>query len=113
MDMFTMVAIIMLCGIVVNTGIVLVDYTNQLVRGGMSVREAVIKAGESRLRPVLMSTLTTIIGLVPLSFFPGISSQMIQPLGLTVVGGLGASTLITLFFIPVLYSLANEGRRRG
>ncbi|MHC6204127.1 efflux RND transporter permease subunit [Breznakiellaceae bacterium SP9] len=112
MDMFTMIAIIMLCGIVVNTGIVLVDYTNQLVRDGIPVRTAVLKAGESRLRPVLMSTLTTIIGLVPMSFFPGVSSQLIQPLGLTVVGGLGASTLITLFFIPVLYSLVNEGRRK-
>jgi HAE1 family hydrophobic/amphiphilic exporter-1 len=59
-----------------------------------------------------MSTLTTIFGLVPMSFFPGVSSQLIQPLGLTVVGGLGASTLITLFFIPVLYSLVNEGRRK-
>ncbi|MFP3043616.1 efflux RND transporter permease subunit [Treponema primitia] len=113
MDMFTMIAIIMLSGMVVNTGIVLVDYTNQLVRGGMPVRAAVVKAGESRFRPVLMSTLTTIIGLVPMSFFPGVSSQMIQPLGLTVVGGLGASTVITLFFIPVLYSLVNEGRRKS
>ncbi|GHV85976.1 multidrug ABC transporter [Spirochaetia bacterium] len=112
MDMFTMVTIIMLSGIVVNTGIVLVDYTNQLVRAGLSVGEACVEAGASRLRPVLMATLTTILGLVPISFFPGVSSQMIQPLGLTVIGGLGASTLITLFFVPVLYSLVYDRVKR-
>ncbi|MDR3334359.1 MAG: efflux RND transporter permease subunit [Treponema sp.] len=108
---FTMVGLVMLVGIVVNNGIVLVDYTNLLVGRGMAVREACLEAGESRLRPVLMTTLTTILGLIPMSFFPGPSSMMIQPIGLTVIGGLGSSTLITLFFIPVMYSFLNE--RRG
>jgi HAE1 family hydrophobic/amphiphilic exporter-1 len=108
---FTMIGVVMLAGIVVNNGIILVDYTNLLVGRGIPVRQAVIDAGASRLRPVLMTTLTTVLGLIPMAFFPGESSMMIQPIGLTVIGGLGSSTLITLFFIPVLYSYINE--RRG
>jgi HAE1 family hydrophobic/amphiphilic exporter-1 len=111
LSMFTLVGVIMLAGIVVNNGIVLVDYTNILVGRGVPVRQAVLDAGFSRLRPVLMTTLTTILGLIPMAFFPGESSTMIQPIGLTVIGGLGSSTLITLFFIPVMYSIINE--RRG
>jgi HAE1 family hydrophobic/amphiphilic exporter-1 len=105
---FSLVGVVMLAGIVVNNGIVLVDYTNLLVRGGMAVREASLEAGVSRLRPVLMTTLTTVLGLIPMAFFPGKSSIMIQPIGLTVVGGLVSSTIITLLFIPVMYSLVNE-----
>ncbi|MDR2375303.1 MAG: efflux RND transporter permease subunit, partial [Treponema sp.] len=108
---FTMVGLVMLAGIVVNNGIVLVDYTNLLVGRGVPVREACIEGGASRLRPVLMTTLTTILGLIPMAFFPGKSAMMIQPIGLTVIGGLTSSTFITLFFIPVMYSLLNE--RRG
>ncbi|MDR0539322.1 MAG: efflux RND transporter permease subunit, partial [Spirochaetaceae bacterium] len=104
--------IVMLVGMVVNNGIVLVDYTNLLVGRGVPVRQACVEAGQSRLRPVLMTTLTTILGLIPMAFFPGKSSTMIQPIGLTVTGGLVSSTLITLFFIPVLYSLINERKKR-
>jgi HAE1 family hydrophobic/amphiphilic exporter-1 len=111
LSMFTLVGVVMLSGIVVNNGIVLVDYTNILVGRGVPVRQAVLDAGVSRLRPVLMTTLTTILGLIPMAFFPGESSTMIQPIGLTVIGGLSSSTLITLFFIPVMYSLVNEHRR--
>jgi HAE1 family hydrophobic/amphiphilic exporter-1 len=107
---FTMVGLVMLVGIVVNNGIVLVDYTNLLVGRGVPVREACIDGGASRLRPVLMTTLTTILGLIPMAFFPGKSSMMIQPIGLTVIGGLSSSTFITLFFIPVMYSFINEHR---
>ena len=105
----------MLVGLVVNTGIVLVDYTNLLVRRGMPVREACAAAGEARLRPVLMTTLTTILGLCPMAFFPGENSSMIQPIGLTVIGGLVSSTFITLFFIPVMYTFFNEkrGHKKG
>jgi HAE1 family hydrophobic/amphiphilic exporter-1 len=110
-SMFTMIGLVMLVGIVTNNGIILVDYTNLLVGRGIPVRQACIEAGESRLRPVLMTALTTILGLIPLAFFPGKSSAFIQPIGLTVIGGLLSSTFITLFFIPVLYSLLNE--RRG
>ncbi len=110
---FTAIGVVMLVGIVVNNGIVLVDYTNLLVRRGVPVRRACVDAGESRLRPVLMTTLTTILGLIPMAFFPGENSSMIQPIGLTVIGGLLSSTLITLFFIPVIYSYLNERRGRG
>jgi HAE1 family hydrophobic/amphiphilic exporter-1 len=111
LSMVSLVGIVMLAGIVVNNGIVLVDYTNLLVGRGVPVQEACIKAGEFRLRPVLMTTLTTILGLIPMAFFPGKSARMIQPIGLTVIGGLVSSTVITLCFIPVLYSFINERRR--
>jgi HAE1 family hydrophobic/amphiphilic exporter-1 len=109
---FTLVGLVMLAGIVVNNGIILVDYTNLLVGRGVPVRQACIDGGASRLRPVLMTTLTTILGLIPMAFFPGKSALMIQPIGLTVIGGLGSSTFITLFFIPVMYSYINEHRDR-
>jgi HAE1 family hydrophobic/amphiphilic exporter-1 len=108
---FTMIGLVMLAGIVVNNGIILVDYTNILVRGGMPVREACLEAGVTRLRPVLMTALTTILGLVPMAFFPGASAVMTQPIGLAVIGGLGSATIITLVFIPVLYSLINGKRK--
>jgi HAE1 family hydrophobic/amphiphilic exporter-1 len=111
-SMFTLVGIVMLVGIVTNNGIILVDYTNLLVNRGVPVRQACIEAGGARLRPVLMTALTTIIGLIPLAFFPGKSAGFIQPIGLTVIGGLFSSTFITLLFIPVLYSLINERRSR-
>lgn len=110
LSMFTAIGVVMLVGIVVNNGIVLVDYTNLLVRRGIPVRQACVEAGASRLRPVLMTTLTTILGLIPMAFFPGENSEMIQPIGLTVIGGLSSSTFITLFFIPVIYSFFNEKR---
>jgi HAE1 family hydrophobic/amphiphilic exporter-1 len=109
-SLFTMVGIVILAGVVVNNGIVLVDYTKILVGRGIPVRQAVLEAGFSRLRPVLMATLTTILGLIPMSFFPGESAAMMQGIGLTVIGGLTSSTIITLFFIPVMYSLVNEKR---
>ena len=113
MSMFTMIGLVMLTGIVVNNGIILVDYTNMLVNRGTPIRQACFDAGESRFRPVLMTALTTILGLVPMAFFPGNSAGFIQPIGLTVIGGLLSSTFITLFFIPVLYSLLNEKRGKN
>ncbi|MCL2600236.1 MAG: efflux RND transporter permease subunit [Treponema sp.] len=112
-SMFTMIGLVMLVGIVTNNGIILVDYTNLLVGRGMPVRQACLEAGAARLRPVLMTALTTILGLVPMAFFPGNSAGFIQPIGLTVIGGLVSSTFITLFFIPVLYSLINERRTKN
>jgi HAE1 family hydrophobic/amphiphilic exporter-1 len=111
LSMFTMVGVVMLAGIVVNNGIVMVDYMNLLIGKGMAVREAAIEGGVARLRPVLMTALTDIVGLIPMAFFPGESSMMIQPIGLTVIGGLTSATFITLFFIPVVYSIFNERRR--
>jgi HAE1 family hydrophobic/amphiphilic exporter-1 len=113
MNAFTMMGLVMLAGIVVNNGIILVDYTNTLVRNGMPVMDACLKACITRLRPVLMTTLTTMLGLAPMAFFPGKSSKMTAPIGLAVFGGLASATLITLFFIPVLYSLINGKRYNG
>jgi HAE1 family hydrophobic/amphiphilic exporter-1 len=110
LNAFSMVGIVMLSGIVVNNGIILVDYTSHLVRAGLPVKQACIDAAASRLRPVLMTTLTTIIGLIPLSFVPGESAIMTRPIGLTVTGGLGSATFITLIFIPVMYSLINKNK---
>jgi HAE1 family hydrophobic/amphiphilic exporter-1 len=107
LNAFTMMGFVMLAGIVVNNGIILVDYTNILTRRGVPVMDACLEAGSVRLRPVLMTALTTMLGLAPMAFFPGKSSSMTQPIGLAVFGGLASATVITLFFVPVLYSLIN------
>ncbi|WP_191018142.1 efflux RND transporter permease subunit [Treponema zioleckii] len=108
-SMVSMIGIVMLVGIVVNNGIILVDQTNLLVRRGVKVLDACEQAGASRLRPVMMTTLTTILAMIPMAFFAGESGSMTQPIGLCVVGGLTSSTLVTLFIIPVIYSLFNKG----
>nr|MCR5724316.1 efflux RND transporter permease subunit [Treponema sp.] len=104
-SLMTMLGLVMLVGIVVNNGIILVDYTNLLVSRGRTVREASFEAGTSRLRPVLMTTLTTVLGMLPMSFTTSGSAAMVQPIGLGVLGGLISSTFITLILIPVLYTL--------
>jgi len=108
MSMFSIVGIVALVGVVVNNGIVLVDYTNTLRARGMKVREACLEAGRRRLRPILMTSLTTILGMAPIAFFPGVGTDTIQPIGKTFVGGLLVSTLMTLFVTPVMYSLLNS-----
>ncbi len=105
LSMMSAVGLIMLVGIVVNNGIILVDYTNLLRERGMKLKEACLEAGVSRLRPVLMTTLTTILGMIPMCFSTNGTAGIVQPIGVAVVGGLTSSTFITLFFIPVLYSL--------
>ena len=110
-SMMSAIGLIMLVGIVVNNGIILVDYTNLLLNRGMKIKEACYKAGTSRLRPVLMTTLTTILGMIPMCFATSGSAGMVQPIGVAVVGGLTSSTFITLFFIPVLYSLIMKEKK--
>ncbi len=107
-SMVSMLGVVMLVGIVVNNGIILVDQTNLLVKRGTPVLEACESAGASRLRPVLMTTLTTILGMIPMAFFGDSNSSMTQPIGLCIIGGLTSSTIVTLFIIPVLYSLFNR-----
>jgi len=87
--------------------------TGRLVRSGMSVSEAMAEAGRRRLRPILMTTLTTVLALVPLAFGVGEGADAQAPLARTVVGGLTASTLITLVLIPAVYTLFHRGRRSG
>jgi len=114
-SLFSAVGVVALIGIVVNNGIVLVDYTNLLRARGYSIREACLEAGKNRLRPILMTSLTTILGMVPLAFFPGEGGETIQPIGKTLVGGLAVSSILTPFVTPVLYSILNrrhDQRRR-
>ena len=110
LSLIALIGAIMLVGIVTKNGIVLVDYMNLLVERGSKVSDAVIAGGKSRLRPVLMTSLTTILGMVPMSLGIGEGSEIWQPMGIAVVGGLLVSTLITLFIIPSLYSML-EGRK--
>lgn len=104
-SIMAMVGMIMLVGIVVNNGIILVDYTNLLRGRDVPLFEACLEAGTSRLRPVLMTTLTTILGMLPMCFATEGQSAMVQPIGIAVVGGLTSSTFVTLLIIPVLYSI--------
>ncbi|KAB3535772.1 efflux RND transporter permease subunit [Alkaliphilus pronyensis] len=100
--------VIMLAGIVVNNAIVLVDYINVLRKKGMERTEAIYKAGPVRLRPILMTTLTTVLGLIPLALGIGEGAELQAPMAITVIGGLAFSTLLTLLFIPVLYTLFDD-----
>lgn len=112
LSIFSAVGLVMLIGIVVNNGIVLVDYSNLLRRRGLPIVEACVEAGGNRLRPILMTNLTTILGLVPVSFLKAEGSELIQPIGLTVIGGLSASALLTLFFVPVVYAAFSAAAER-
>ena len=87
------------------------DYTNLLIDRGMKMKEACFKAGSSRLRPVLMTTLTTILGMIPMCLAKDGNAIMVQPIGVSVVGGLITSTFITLIFVPVLYSLVMREKK--
>ncbi len=107
-NILTAVGLIMLAGIIVNNGIVLVDYTNLLRKRGLSITDACIEAGGNRLRPILMTTLTTVLGLIPMAFFPGEAAALVNPIGKAVVGGLTVGALLTLFLIPVIYAIFNE-----
>lgn len=109
----SIMGIIVLAGIVVNNAIVLVDYINQLRARGRSVHEAIIEAAGSRLRPIIMTASTTILALLPLAVFTGSGSEMQQPLGIAVIGGLTASTLLTLYIIPLAYDAATFRKREA
>ena len=110
-SIISMVGVVMLVGIVVNNGIILVDYTNLLRARGIPMKEACIQAGVSRLRPVLMTTLTTILGMLPMCFATEGMSAFVQPIGMAVVGGLTSSTLVTLLVIPVVYSVVMRSKK--
>lgn len=100
---------IMLAGIVVNNGIVLIDYINQLRRSGKSKLEALFEAGRVRLRPIIMTTLTTVLGLMPMAIGLGEGAEIRAPMALTVIGGLLGATVLTLLVIPALYSVVERG----
>ena len=102
------IGLILLAGIVVNNAIVLIDLINQLRERGMDKYEAIIEGGKSRLRPILMTTLTTTLGLLPLAIGFGDGAELRAPMGITVIGGLLVSTLLTLVVIPVMYSIMDR-----
>jgi len=113
-SLFSMIGVVALAGIVVNNGIVLVDYTNTLRARGLGLFEACREAGRRRLRPILMSTLTTLLGIMPLALFPGKGTESIQPIAKTLFGGLIVSSVMTLFLTPVLYYIFNSrGERKN
>ena len=105
LSLISFVAIILLMGVVINNGIVLIDYTNLLIKRGYALYDALVLAGRSRLRPVLMTTITTIMGMLPMAVNKGLLHEIWAPFGITSIGGLAFATLITLIWIPVLYSL--------
>lgn len=111
-SLISAIGIVILAGIVVNNGIVLIEYINLLRKRGLPIRRACIEAGGNRLKPILMTSLTTIFGMIPLAFFGGQGAEQIQPIGQTIIGGMAISTLMTIFFTPVLYMLFNKDKQK-
>lgn len=110
LNVVTIIGMLVLVGTIVNNGIVLVDYTNLLRKRGYALEEACIQAARNRLRPILMSTLTTVISLAPMAFFPGEGSASMQPISLTVFGGMTFGSFMTLFLMPTIYFIFNNRR---
>jgi HAE1 family hydrophobic/amphiphilic exporter-1 len=113
LNLISMIGSVMLVGIVVKNGIVLVDYTNLLRDRGMSLIPAVIAGGKSRLRPVLMTTFTTVLGMLPMAIGIGEGSEIWRPMGVAIVGGLTVSTMITLVLMPVVYTMFGANRMKS
>lgn len=107
-SVISMLGFVMLCGIIVNNGIVLVDYINQLRLDGMERRKAIAEAGATRMRPIFMTSITTILGLIVMALGIGDGAEMMQPIAVVCIGGLLYATLLTLFVIPCLYDLMNK-----
>ena len=108
----SLIGFVMLVGVIVNNGIVLVDYINQQRQDGMARREAIIDAGVTRLRPILMTSLTTILGLVVTALAKNAGTALIQPIALVCIGGLLYATLMTLFVVPCMYDMMNKKELR-
>ncbi len=109
LSLIALIGAVMLVGIVVKNGIVLIDYINLNKERGASVKRAVISGGKSRLRPVLMTTLTTILGMFPMAMGIGEGSEIWQPMGIAIIGGLTLSTILTLIVIPSIYTAFHAG----
>ena len=111
-SLFSIVGIVALIGTVVNNGIVLVDCINRLVDQKVPVKQACLQAAYGRLRPILMTTLTTILGMIPMAFFPGEGAEMMQPLAVTFTGGIITGAFLTLLLSPTLYLIFNKRREK-
>lgn len=112
-SVIALIGFVMLAGVIVNNGIVLVDYTNQLRESGMEMRQALLTAGRTRLRPVLMTALTTILALCTMVFSKDMGSEMARPMAVVTIGGLLYGTLLTLVVVPCIYELFGRKRRHG
>jgi HAE1 family hydrophobic/amphiphilic exporter-1 len=99
-----LIGMVVMAGIVVNNGIVLIDYTKRLRARGLGKVEALIEAGQVRMRPILMTTLTTVLGLVPMAIGAGEGAALRAPLAITLIGGMMSSTILTLVVLPVVYA---------
>ncbi len=107
-SVISLIGFVMLTGIIVNNGIVLVDYVNQLRLEGMECREAILEAGKTRMRPILMTTVTTVLGLVDMAVRKSAGTTLIQPVAVVCIGGLVYATMMTLFVIPCIYEMMNK-----
>ncbi len=105
MSVISMVGGVMLVGIVVKNAIVLVDYINLMRERGLELKDAIVESGKSRLRPVLMTSLTTILAMLPLAMSTGSGSEIWSPMGIAVIGGLIFSTIVTLILVPMIYHM--------
>ncbi len=112
LSLIALIGAIMLVGIVTKNGIVMVDYMNLLVERGSSIYEAVVAGGKSRLRPVLMTSFTTVLGMLPMAIGTGSGSETWQPMGIAVIGGLSFSTILTLLVVPIFYSIMVGAQKR-
>ncbi|MDU1538591.1 MAG: efflux RND transporter permease subunit [Paeniclostridium sordellii] len=108
LSMISMLGFLMLAGVVVNNGIVFIDYVNQLRLNGIDKKSALILAGKTRIRPILMTALTTILGLLTLAMGIGTGADMIQPMAIVTIGGLSYATVLTLFVVPAMYDILNK-----
>jgi multidrug efflux pump subunit AcrB len=109
----SLIGFVMLVGIIVNNGIVLVDYINQLRLEGMQRREAILEAGKTRMRPILMTTITTILGLMDMAISQDVGNALMKPVAVVCIGGMTYATLMTLFVVPCIYDLLNKKELRN
>ncbi|HSG48535.1 MAG TPA: efflux RND transporter permease subunit, partial [Longimicrobiales bacterium] len=112
LNTMSLIGVVILVGIVVNDAIVKVDFINQARRGGTALREAILEAGRVRLRPIVMTTVTTVLGLAPMALGLGRGADLRAPLAIAVIGGLTLATLLTLVVVPVVYSVTEDLRMR-
>ena len=111
-SVISLIGFVMLTGIIVNNGIVLVDYINQLRQDGMERREAILEAGVTRMRPILMTSITTILGLFDMALSRNVGTALMQPIAVVCIGGLVYATLMTLFVVPCIYEILNKKELR-
>jgi multidrug efflux pump len=112
LNIFSQIGMIMLIGLVTKNGILIVEFANQRKAQGMSVREAIINAAESRFRPILMTSLSTILGILPIALALGAGSESRVSMGIAVIGGLIFATLLTLYIIPAIYTYLTGKEKR-